>query len=120
MGDRDLDDIWAFDVKSSTWKQIQYKGEAPCPRSFHKMTSAGGKLFVFGGCSSSGRMSDLYCFDPKTSKRSKLPSSDKIKGRGGAVFESSPDGNSLFVVAGFTGEESSDVHRFDIASKKWT
>lgn len=120
MGDNDLDDLWAFDTKTSAWKQIVYKGEAPCPRSFHKMTAAGGKLYVFGGCSSSGRMSDLHCFDPKTSKWSKLPSSNKIKGRGGAVFEPSSDGKSLFVVAGFTGEESSDVHRFDIASKKWT
>lgn len=91
------------------------------------MTSAGDKLYVFGGCGmesrtslKSGRFNDLYSFDPKSSKWTKLPSSDKIKGRGGAVFEPSPDQKSLFVISGFTGEENSDVHRFDIASSKWT
>jgi N-acetylneuraminic acid mutarotase len=50
------------------------------------MTTAGGYLYVFGGCGAEGRMKDLHKFDPKTSKWTKLASFDKIKGRGGAVF----------------------------------
>ena len=91
------------------------------------MVAAGGKLYVFGGCGplsrnslTSGRFNDLHSFDPKTSKWTKLPSSDKIKGRGGAVFQASPDEEFLYVISGFTGEENSDVHRFDIAKSKWT
>lgn len=89
MGDKDMDDLWRFNVNHKSWFQIRFKGESPCARSFHKMTSAGGKLYVFGGCGdfgNSSRMNDLYCFDPKTEKWTKLPSSDSIKGRGGAVF----------------------------------
>lgn len=86
------------------------------------MTSAGGKLYVFGGCGTfghSGRMNDLHMFDPETSIWTQLPSSDDIKGRGGAVFQPSPNEDSLFVIAGFTGEETSDVHKFDLKTSKW-
>lgn len=123
-----MDDLWFFNVDNKSWKQIEnQKGDIPCPRSFHKMTSAGDKLYVFGGCGllsrtslTSGRFNDLHTFDPKTAKWTQLPSSDKIKGRGGAVFQASPDEKSLYVISGFTGEENSDVHRFDIATSKWT
>ena len=120
MGDQDMDDLWALNVSNNSWNQIEYNGEAPTPRSFHKMTSIGDSLYVFGGCGEEGRMNDLYHLDTKTLKWTKLPSSEDIIGRGGAVFQPSPNEKSLFVIAGFTGEESSDVHSFDISSKVWT
>lgn len=39
------------------------------------------------------------------------------QGRGGAGFVATP--GALWVVAGFCGEESNDVHRFDLASETW-
>ena len=41
-----------------------------------------------------------------------------LQGRGGAGFVALP--GSLFVVAGFAGEETNDVHRFDLATGTWT
>ena len=41
-------------------------------------------------------------------------------GRGGAGFAASADGRSLFVVGGFAGRETNNVHRFDLDARRWT
>tara|TARA_B110000208_G_C11521126_1_gene340666 strand:- start:38 stop:277 length:240 start_codon:yes stop_codon:yes gene_type:complete len=40
-----------------------------------------------------------------------------MKGRGGAAITASKSGRSLFVVAGFSGEENSDVYAYDLDSE---
>ena len=42
-----------------------------------------------------------------------------MTGRGGACFAANPEGTELWVIAGFSGQENNDIHRFDIASKTW-
>jgi len=61
-------------------------------------------------------MNDLHQFDIATSTWTKLPTSEHIKGRGGACF--SRMGQDLFVICGFAGEETRDVNRF--SEGKWT
>lgn len=73
MGDKDINDLWSFNVNTKSWKQItDQKGDVPGPRSFHKMAAIGDCLYVFGGCGmsarnslKSGRLSDLHKFDTK-------------------------------------------------------
>ena len=45
-----------------------------------------GKLFLFGGCGANGRLNDLHEFDIGRGKWTQLPSSNAIRGRGGASF----------------------------------
>ena len=40
-----------------------------------------------------------------------------LQGRGGAGFAATP--GALWVIAGFTGQEMNDVHRFDLATDTW-
>lgn len=119
MEEKALQDLWSFDWNTRVWTEIAYSGEVPEARSFHQLISANGKLYCFGGCSVDGRLNDLHSFDPKSAKWTKLPSFDKIKGRGGAVFQSDSTGHSLFVVAGFVGEEAKDVYKFDTKTEQW-
>lgn len=127
----------------------------PPPRSYAVATSAGGRFFLFGGCGAgnTGRLADLWEYDPAANAWRQLPSSAAIKarplgvawgsgvwgpsclcwaaakagsrlpdwqprltrmhaplqGRGGAGLVATP--GALWVVAGFTGQESNDVHR---------
>lgn len=114
MDEEPLSDLWCFDWEDKTWCQFSENGEVPEARSFHQMVpgqaSNSNKLYVFGGCAKKGRLNDLYEFDIKGEIWKKLPTSADIKGRGGACFTAI--GNDLYVIAGFAGEETSDVHKY--------
>jgi len=43
-----------------------------------------------------------------------------MKGRGGAAVTVSKSGRTLFVVAGFSGNENSDVYAYDLDADTWT
>lgn len=120
MAEEAMVDLWKFDWNEKTWEEVTCTGSIPEARSFHRLIAAGGLLYCFGGCGASGRLSDLHSFDPKTSTWTKLPTYEKMAGRGGACFQANGAGTALYVVAGFTGEEARDVYRYDIASSTWT
>lgn len=118
-----LNDLWAFDTATRAWDKLAARaaGDAPCPRSFHVMTAARDKLYVFGGCgpAGTGRLADLHEYDVKRGAWTTLPTSDAIEGRGGAGFAASADGSKLLVAGGFAGREMNDVHAYDVATKTW-
>ena len=64
-------------------------------------------------------MADLWAFDLGTGAWKELPAGP-FDGRGGASFTASPDGNKLYVIAGFAGREMADAWVFDVASDKWS
>jgi hypothetical protein len=44
-----LNDFYTLDISKTTWRNITFVGAAPSPRSYLGMTSANGKIFIFGG-----------------------------------------------------------------------
>lgn len=115
--DSALGDLHAFDVMTGRWSELSATGTTPCARNYHAACSGGNALYVFGGCGSAGRLADLWRYDCSSGKWEELPSSDAIKGRGGAGFVAGQ--SNLWVIGGFTGKESSDIHRFDLIAGAW-
>ena len=114
-----LDDLWSFDFGSESWAPVQSSsGSAPSPRSYHAATAVGDKLYLFGGCGVSGRMSDLHEFCTSSNTWRRLPDAP-VSGRGGAALESSSDGTGLWLLGGFDGGETRDLLRYDIATAEW-
>merc|ERR1712110_14770 len=118
MNEEPLQDMYQFDVDSGVWCQIE-AADAPCARSYHQMVGIGSDLYVFGGCSAHGRMNDLYRFDTTKNTWHALPSPNGMDGRGGAIFQASPNGDKLFVIGGFSGEERNDIWMFDLIQENW-
>ena len=79
MGEGSTNDLFRLDLSSGTWCEVPAKGTPPEARSFHAMTAVKNKLFVFGGCGKSGRLSDLHSFDCESETWEQLPSSNAIK-----------------------------------------
>ena len=105
VGESALNDLWVWSAKTGAWREVEPQGDhVPEPRSYHAMTSAGGRLFLFGGCGQEGRLADFHSFDPLTSRWEQLPSPPGIAGRGGATLEAAGDLICLF--SGFEGKES--------------
>ncbi|KAK7108053.1 uncharacterized protein [Littorina saxatilis] len=117
MGEGSLADMHRLDTTTGTWSEVKMTGDIPEARSYHRMTAMGTQIFVFGGCTTSGRLNDLHTFSTDTGIWRKLPTSDAILGRGGAGFTSV--GKKLYVVGGFAGTEMGDVHEFDTERSHW-
>lgn len=52
---RDLDDLYSIDTLTWLWTKIVCKGTTPEKRSSHQACGVGERIFVMGGCSSSGQ-----------------------------------------------------------------
>jgi hypothetical protein len=62
---RPMNDLYKFDTVTTTWSHVassQVDSDLPPARSFHKMTAVGTTLYIFGGCASVGRLSDLHSY----------------------------------------------------------
>ena len=55
-----MNDLWEYSIKQNTWKQLRPKGRGPSERAAHTAVFAGGKMLVFGGYGSRGKMDDLW------------------------------------------------------------
>lgn len=122
MGEKSLHDLWKLDAGTMRWRKFtpaSSDSKWPSERSYHASAFGGGKLFVFGGCGTNGRLADLHFFDAKQELWSELPS-PTIPGKGGASLAVNPAGTKLVVACGFAGHETNDVQVFDVASSQWT
>ena len=60
-------DLWKFDIDKTQWDECKCLGCAPEPRSFHATSSAGCRLFTFGGRGMKDQhFNDLNIYDTET------------------------------------------------------
>lgn len=132
MGDSpDSNAILQFDALAHVWQPVapaaELQSPQPEPRSYHAMTGARGRFFVFGGCSGHSRLNDLWAFDVAARQWSLLhpgaaddaaAAVPHVRG-GSAIFVNAAE-DALFVVMGFAGRQLGDVWQFDLAARRWS
>lgn len=128
--DRFLNDIYRFDVNSSTWELIEVKGLKPTPRSGHTMTfrNSGSKseIILFGGaCGQVGVFNDIYSFDIRNNQWLKIEQSGKIPS---PRFNHTANyiKDHILIYGGTEGATElkssnvfSDVYTFSLETKSW-
>lgn len=115
---QELNELYSFDTCTNKWTLLSSGDVGPLHRSYHSMTADDRHVYVFGGCGVSGRLNDLWAFDVVDQKWIQYPTAgDNCRGRGGPgllVVQ-----GKIWVVYGFAGEETDDVHYFDLTQNKW-
>ena len=120
-----LSELRSFDPAAMAWTDLSdtVKGIPPTARGGLGFTSAGGKLYVFGGYTDNGLVNDLHVYDPAATAWANL--SAVAEGAAPAVryehgFASA--GGELYVHGGEDGDGNplSDFHSFDPAARVWT
>ena len=140
-GNCDLDDLWKFDIASSSWTCIHEKASefgGPTPRSCHKMAfhPARRTIYLLGkyidtDARLNGTFScDFYAFDLERCKWSKI--SEDTKSEGGPsllydhqmVIDTFDDRIVIFggksVESGTSELEYSGMYFYDIANNQWS
>jgi hypothetical protein len=70
-----MNDMWAFDTVQKTWKQIVQKGDIPSAAMGSSLVSTGTaaqSLFLFGGRTGHGPVNDLFHFDVRNHRWTRL------------------------------------------------
>mmetsp|Transcript_25586 Transcript_25586/g.67038 ORF Transcript_25586/g.67038 Transcript_25586/m.67038 type:complete len:343 (-) Transcript_25586:164-1192(-) len=137
MDEAPLNDLWFFNPKESAWLELKHEGTPPSERSFHRLVSVydaaaadpnAVTLFVFGGCGAEGRLADLHkaTVDLKVGTATwaqdiaKAPAGCRGRGGPGVAHVATPaPAGSVVVLAGFAGEETSDMYVYDVRSNTW-
>lgn len=118
---RKLNDLHMFELKSMTWLPLHCTGTSPSPRSNHVAAIYDDKtLFIFGGCSKSKTLNDLYSLDFEKMIWSRIKAQGSIP---------SPRSGSCSVLCGskwyITGGESRKICHgetlvFDVLKHEWS
>ncbi|XP_012081532.2 nitrile-specifier protein 5-like [Jatropha curcas] len=117
---KELNELYSFDTDTNKWTLLSSGDTGPPHRSYHSTTSDDRHVYIFGGCGVAGRLNDLwaYAYNVVEQKWIKYPTpGENCKGRGGPGLAVA--GGKIWVVYGFAGMETDDVHSFDPTLGKW-
>lgn len=125
----DRNDVWAFDLASRTWRQVEPAGAdpAPTPRFTHNAVydPAGRRALIWSGRSvtSAGSvlLNDVWAFDLEAQRWQALPvDGDPPTARYGTAAVFDPRAAALVTFAGFTTRgRFDDTWRFEPATGRW-
>lgn len=109
-----LGDLWFWDVKALTWQQQTLPLLLPRANHAACYSPSSGTMYVYGGFSSSGVLSDLWRFDPTGLVWSEIAAQTASPGpRAGHALISLDGGNLVILVDGVSGlEPQNDVWGF--------
>uniref|UniRef100_A0A804RDW5 Galactose oxidase/kelch repeat superfamily protein n=1 Tax=Zea mays TaxID=4577 RepID=A0A804RDW5_MAIZE len=114
-------DLHMFDLKSSTWLPLNYKGTGPSPRSNHIATLYDDRvLLIFGGHSKSKTLNDLYSLDFDTMVWSRVkthgPHPSPRAGCSGTLC-----GTKWYIAGGASKKKRhAETWVFDVLQCKWS
>nr|QWJ73413.1 nitrile-specifier protein 1 [Isatis tinctoria] len=116
---RKYNGFYSFDTTTNEWKLLTPVEEGPIPRSFHSMAADENNVYVFGGVSATVRLKNLdsYSIIDKKWVQCATPG-EALSIRGGSGLEVVQ--GKVWVVYGFPGQETDDVHYYDPVEDKWT
>lgn len=116
---KELNELYSFDTSTNQWTLLSNGDAGPPHRSYHSTASDDRHVYIFGGCGVAGRLNDLWEYDVIEQKWIKHPTpGDNCKGRGGTGLAVAQ--GKIWVVYGFSGVETNDVHCFDPIQGTWT
>ena len=112
-----LNDVWALDVKTLTWKCLN--PAATTPREYASAVLIGRNMWVFGGVCDHQFFSDLHSINIDTGAVTMANIQGKGPGpRTSPVMFTTPDG-SLFIWGGYDGSAKSGIHVLRPNSSGW-
>ncbi len=111
-----LTTVEKYDVDANTWSPV-----APLlnGRSDLAAVAHGGKIFVFGGCNSTGVTNEVDMYDPQTNTWTTTGLMPMPTGRASLVAGHS--GDQIFTIGGTNGSSTLNVNEvYDIPSNTWS
>lgn len=120
--DGPANDLWAFDLATDEWRELNPGGTPPAPRFGHTATWVPNVGLVVWSGEGDGFFDDLWAYDPAADTWRELPSVGAVpEARYGSCASLGPDGR-LWISHGFTQDDGrfADTRAHDFATGEWT
>eukprot|EP00298_Acanthocystis_sp_HF-20_P002414 c12832_g1_i1.p1 GENE.c12832_g1_i1~~c12832_g1_i1.p1 ORF type:complete len:375 (-),score=146.21 c12832_g1_i1:69-1193(-) len=123
--DRTFGDLWAFNIETSTWRQID-SSSRPSRRTRMGLISDGrADIFMFGGFDSANYKYDLWHFEEGAGWQEVETNNDSPIERADFDIAFQRSGNAadkgrVYLFGGFDGKSKyNDLYQYEIASREW-
>eukprot|EP01012_Entosiphon_sulcatum_P047410 TRINITY_DN64350_c0_g1_i1.p1 TRINITY_DN64350_c0_g1~~TRINITY_DN64350_c0_g1_i1.p1 ORF type:complete len:358 (+),score=34.21 TRINITY_DN64350_c0_g1_i1:28-1074(+) len=115
--DGKLNDLWAFDIASSTWTEVKTAGSPPERRSSHSAAVSQGVMYVYGGIGAH-KYGDLHMFSFATRNWSAIRTANTPPPRSSyGDLMVLPTG--LLTFGGLTCGQLNDLQHINLTTKTW-
>ncbi|BDA51022.1 Nitrile-specifier protein 5 [Coccomyxa sp. Obi] len=116
-------ELHVYELDCGAWNPVQCSGDAPCPRVAHTAAAVGDTIYFFGGRSGiemgEGSMNDLYSFDTKAGKWTRLEPKGALP-EPRSFHAMVAIGSKIYVFGGCgKGGRLNDLHMFDTEAMEW-
>jgi len=108
----ELDDLWAFDLDTNTWTEVQTRGERPASRSNSGFAAWEGQLWVTGGHASIDVTADTWRFDIGAGSWVKLDPAGSPSVNSHYAYSLDPECGTMFL----TGGDDNDYYDVGLTS----
>ena len=118
-----LNDLWAFNVRTNSWKKLEPRGTPPSPRAgFDAVYDPVGQQMVVWAGQGAGFFSDTWTLNLRTLEWREVTPAARPKARYGSASVFDPQTRSLVQFAGFTEESRrfQDTQAFSLNANNWT
>nr|XP_028605195.1 acyl-CoA-binding domain-containing protein 6-like [Podarcis muralis]XP_028605196.1 acyl-CoA-binding domain-containing protein 6-like [Podarcis muralis] len=119
-----FNDFYMLTITSTdlTWERIPQDGHIPCPREGHSLCVVKGKIYLFGGCSSTNAercLPGVYTFDLGSLMWQKVAATGIAPQT--LNHSSAAVGENIYIYGGtLCGKAVDDLHVFNTVSQSWT
>jgi hypothetical protein len=123
-GGKGLSDLWAYDVDSNAWRQVQPEGETPAARWGHNAAfdAQRNALVVFGGQAAGAFFSDVWAYSVDANRWERLAADNAGPSRrygAGGAYEAAA--RMITVTHGFTDTgRFDDTWAFAVGDARWS
>ena len=110
-------DLWSYDIAKNTWAKLA-PATSPPVRYAHSMVAMDGKIYMYGGHINGGFATDLWCFDPATTKWTQL--AGNAPGRSFAI--AGAIGGEIYFANGAQANTGAAkrVAKYNVITNTWT
>ncbi len=118
-----LNDLWAFNVRTNSWKKLEPTGAPPAPRlGFDAVYDPIGQQMVVWAGQGAGFFSDTWTLNLRTLEWREVSPATRPRARYGSASVFDPQTRSLVQFAGFTEESRrfQDTQAFSLTTNSWT
>lgn len=115
-----LNDLWALDLNTKMWRQIDFNGKMITPRNGALAVLYNRKIYVFGGFSGKAYLADLHTIDINDFSVTHITSHTSENSPSGRIGHVMAEHNGQILIwGGYNGDWLSDLWIYDISSNTW-
>jgi len=115
-----FNDVFTFDIATSTWDIVATPGESPQKRTDHSVCLFSSSMLVFGGSDGRSRFNDLWELNLSERRWTRILTQQMAAPRSRFAHTAVMYNNAMFVFGGWDGQDTlQEFFEYNVSSNMW-